>query len=264
MDLLSILRTLWRFKLATLSVLLLTATAGYYVYAFVPPVYEAKASVLLVNPLPPPTEQQIEKNPALGQFNANNPFLRFGDPNVLSNVVAARLDDDNVRDELERQGADPRYEVVPGNQFGFATPIVQTTARGETQGEAIATAILVDAYVKSELLTLQKVYEADDRYLVSPLQLTSPDQASERVSARLRSVIAVVALGGFLLFTVISACVAVTRRREETAAAAVATPGADLETSAVSQERRRGEDTGTTRRMRPRRQDVVDQNVSTR
>ena len=256
MDLLSILRTLWRFKLATLSVLLVTLLGSYYVYAFVPPVYEAKASVLLVNPLPEPTDTQLEKNPALGRFNANNPFLRYGDPNVLSNVIAARLDDDNVRDELERQGADRRYEVVPSNQFGFATPIVQTTARGDTEEEAIATAILVDAYVKSELLTLQKVYGADDRYIINALPLTNPDQAVERVSARLRSVIAVVALGCFVLFAVISACIAVAKRREEDAAAG------DPERFPLDQDRRRPEDKSATRRMHPRRQDPVDQNVA--
>ena len=61
MDLLSIPRAIWRQKLATIPVILLTVLGVFYVVAVKPPVYQATASFLLVNPSAPPTQRRLPR-----------------------------------------------------------------------------------------------------------------------------------------------------------------------------------------------------------
>ena len=57
MNLLSIARKIWRYKLATLPVVLLTLFGAAYVVAVKEPVYEASSSYVLINPPTPPTPE---------------------------------------------------------------------------------------------------------------------------------------------------------------------------------------------------------------
>ena len=91
MDLLSIARKIWRYKLSTLPVLFLTLCGAIYVVAVKEPVYEASSSFILINPPAPPTAEEIARDPALGRINSDNPYTRFSDQSVVVEVLASSL-----------------------------------------------------------------------------------------------------------------------------------------------------------------------------
>ena len=74
MDLISIFRAVWRHKLVTIPVILLTCLAAFYVIAIKAPIYQASASFALVYPPGPPTAAQIVANPKLAKINPANPL----------------------------------------------------------------------------------------------------------------------------------------------------------------------------------------------
>jgi hypothetical protein len=204
MDLLSIARKIWRHRLATLPVLVLTLVGAVYVMAIKEPVYEASSSYILINPPAPPTAEQIARNPALARINADNPYTRFADQSVLVDVLARTIGGDSARERLVEAGADPRYDVAPSSQFGFSSPIVQVTGVAPSAEAAMETARLVSKAVTEELDRMQRVQRVHSRYRVTPLQVDSPDRAQLRASGQLRALIGVLALGVILLFVVVS------------------------------------------------------------
>ncbi len=216
MDLLSIWRTVWRHRLALLPVVLLTVAGSVYVTFFVPSLYEATASYVLVNPPAPPTEAEIREDPSLAEVDTDNPFLRF-DSSVVINIVSRRVSTDETRELLRDEGADIRYEVAPSARYGFASPIIDIRGVGDSPDEAIVTAEIAGRAVNDELLALQEAQGVNPTYMITTLPVEVPLDARERVSSRLRSLIAVVGLGGVLLFTVISVLQALDKRRAERA-----------------------------------------------
>ena len=135
MDLLLIARTIWRYKLATLPVIVLTLCGVVYAVAVKDPVYEAKSSYVLINPPAPPTPDEVAHDPALGRVNADNPYTRFTDPSVVIQVLTGALNSESARRALEDAGADSRYTVAPSAEPGyFTSPIVYITGVGATRG----------------------------------------------------------------------------------------------------------------------------------
>jgi len=222
MDLLPAVRTVWRYRLVAIAVLLLTGAGAGYLLVAQQPTYEAAASFVLINPPGPPSDAEIKANPALARTRADNPYTRFDNPWVIVEVLAQAATTNAARAGLVRAGADERYRVAPGTKFGFMSPVVQITGVGPTAAAAVGTARLVSKAVTAELYRMQRAQGVHDRYLIKPLWLEEPAEAALRPSKQLRNLAAVLALGGVLLFAVPAVLDAIRRWSLEASREAVA------------------------------------------
>jgi hypothetical protein len=217
MDLLSIVRKIWRYKLVTIPVVLLTLCGAIYVVAVKQPVYEASSSFVLINPPAPPTAEDIARDPSLGRIDSDNPYTRFTDQSVVVEVLASSITSPSARRTLGKAGADRRYTVAPVSEFGYSSPIIQITAQGWTPQAAIRSAKLVTAAVTRELDHMQQAEGVNPKYRIRTRQLEVPDSAELRASGQLRMLVAVLGLGAVLLFVVVSAADALSTFRAERA-----------------------------------------------
>jgi hypothetical protein len=215
MDLLLIARKIWRYKLATLPVIFLTLCGAVYAVAVKDPVYEVKSSYLLINPPAPPTAEEIARNPQLGRVNADNPYTRYADQSVVVEVLTSALNSDAARRELKDAGADSRYTVASTSELGYSSPIVEITGVGASPQAAIRTAEVVGDALKRELDRMQKDEGVASDYLITTQQVEPPTDAQLRASSQARTLVAVLALGGVLLFVVVSVADALTNLRIE-------------------------------------------------
>jgi hypothetical protein len=204
MDLLFIARKIWRYKLVTLPIVALMIAGSWYVLFVKEPLYEAQSSYLLVNPPSPPTAEQIARNPALGRIDSDNPYTRYPDQAVVIDVLTRSLNSQSARKALVKAGADERYIVGSGAQFGSASPIVQISGTGSTPAIAMRTAEVVGHAVVGELDRMQDVEKVDPGYRITTLQVEVPENAQLRASGQLRMLVAVLALGTIMLFVVVS------------------------------------------------------------
>jgi hypothetical protein len=215
MDLLSIVRKIWRYKLATIPVLLLTLCGAIYVVAVKEPVYEASSSFVLINPPAPPTAEDIARDPALGRIDSDNPYTRFNDQSVVVEVVASGITGPSARRALKKAGADPRYTVAPASEFGYSSPVIQITAQGWSPQAAIRSAKLVTDAAIRQLDNMQQAEGVNPKYRIKTQQLHPPDSAELRASGQLRMLVGVLGFGAVLLFVVVSVADALTILRTE-------------------------------------------------
>jgi hypothetical protein len=204
MDLLLIVTRIWRHKFITVPVILLTLVGAGYVASIKKPVYKVSASYLLVNPPAPPTSQQIAADPKLAHVHADNPYTRFGNQPVMIDVLSRTVSTPAARQKLLTQGADPSYAVESATTFGFATPVLQITAAGTTPQLASRTATLVSQAVLAELDRLQEKAQVDAPYRITAQLLEPPTAPFPQASGKVRSLVAVLAVGVIALFSLIS------------------------------------------------------------
>jgi capsular polysaccharide biosynthesis protein len=212
MDLFSILRVIWRHKLATLPVILLIFAGAFYVFKVKPPVYNSSSSILLVNPPNPPTAEQVAAHPKLGKINSNNPYVNDGlqtVADVLINVIGSN----SSQSALLKQGVDPRYQVALSSDFGNP-PVIQVTGVGATAAEAITSANLISQAAVADLYQMQKQQGVNAVYFIKALPVVHADSAQQTISSKLRTLIAILGLGFVLLLVVISIAQAADKRRE--------------------------------------------------
>jgi hypothetical protein len=205
MDLLAIARKIWLYRVVTLPVLILTLLGGLYVVVIKSPEYEASSSYVLIQPPPPPTQEDIAMDPSLGRINADNPFTRFTDQSAVVGVLASRLSNESSRDALSEKGADKRYTVAPSSEFSTSSLLVEITGVGSSPEQAVGTAELVGAALVRELDDLQATQNVAQDYRIQAQPVTAPDAAQLQVSSTLRPLVGVLAMGGILLFVVVSA-----------------------------------------------------------
>jgi hypothetical protein len=222
MDLLSIVRKVWRYKVVALPVVLLTLCGAVYVVAVKEPVYEASSSYVMLNPPEPPTEEEIARDPSLRGIKADNPYARFSDQTVVVAVLANRMGSESTRRALLEKGADPRYEVARDSEFGFSTPIVKITAEGGSPAVATTSAKLVGNALIRELDRLQQ--GIDPRFRIKPNEVDPPDRAELKASGQLRMLVGVFGLGALLLFIVVSVADALTTLRSAPGGRAAPSP----------------------------------------
>lgn len=197
MDPLTVIRTMWHHKAFVLPVVLAVLIAAGYVFQFGPRYFESSMSYALVNPKSP-TDAELEANPELVNLNRDNPFLRSSDPSLITEVVIARLGSSQTSAKLDAAGLSTDYTVGKGiNGNGF---VVSITGNGESEEEALATTRAVGELLQDELRGVQKINNADDRFLFAALVVNSADKATEQFSSRLRSVIMVLLGGSVLMF----------------------------------------------------------------
>lgn len=195
MDPTDVMSTMWRHRWYVLPALLVAVVAAVYVFQFGPREYESRMSYAFVNPRVP-TEAEIELNPQLGNLNADNPYLRSSDANLIVDAVTTRLGASTTEQRLTDAGLGPDYGVGLGaGGNGFILDIVGV---GETPATSVETTLMLGTILEEELRALQTVNGADERYLFTPLVIAEPDSVTEKFSSRLRAVIMVL-IGGAVL-----------------------------------------------------------------
>ncbi|MGA8787921.1 MAG: chain-length determining protein [Paenarthrobacter sp.] len=199
MDPVAVIKTLWHHKFVVLPVLLVTVLAAVYVYSFAPRSYEAKATYAIVNPKIP-TALELEKNPALNLLNSDNPYLRSADSSLIAQVVGTRLNDDTTGDALLREGLSTDFTV----QRPPASFLIEIAAASESKDKAVATVKALGSRLEADLLAIQSINGADERFLYTSLMVAAPDNATEQFSSRLRSLIVVLVAGIVLTFGAVS------------------------------------------------------------
>jgi hypothetical protein len=242
MDPLAVIRTIWRMKWFALPAIFLTIAAAAGVYLYGPRTYESSISYALVNPKIP-SEEDIKLDPALGELNSDNPYLRSSDPNLIANVVITRLNAPGTADYLKQRGLGTEFLAAPG--AGGAGLIVSITASGDTEVQSIATIHELGAMFEQNLRDVQSVNGADERFLFTSIVVAEPDRATEKLSSRIRTVIMVALAGVVLIFGAVSLGTWVEssrarrrqRRSDEADAAPAAQPPVDpAETDPVDSE----------------------------
>lgn len=213
MDLLTMVQTIWRHKLATIPVILIMMIGVVYVLKLKAPVYKTTSDYMLVNPPAPPTVDQIRRDPALGQINANNPYVNWGDLSFVSSLLTATATSNPVLGQLAKEGVDPQFTVGPDMSYPLGTPIVQVTGIGSSAAVAVRSAELVGQELSKQLDRLQAAQGTDPRYFIKVQELTPPGVPQEQLSGKLRTLIAVLAGGCILLFVAVSTMTALEERR---------------------------------------------------
>jgi hypothetical protein len=225
MDLFAILQSLRRHWVLTGVVVLLTFLGAVALVTVMPRHYEARASFVLVNPQPGPTENQIAADPALEEVNRNNPYLRFSNQATVSQVLSARMSGDTVRESLLAAGADGGYTAAPSLDFGGSGYIIDVVGTGTSPEDSEKTLDLVSRRMQDELTAMQKVYNADDSALVTVLPVAEPTGARLLVSGTVRSLVGLGAVGVIVLFAAISVSEARRSVRESARPSAGEGPG---------------------------------------
>lgn len=216
MDVVSIVATIWRHRLAAIPVIVLTLVAAFYVLEVKAPTYQASASVLLVEPPTAPSAGQIAADPALGKENTSNPYVSYGDLSVVADVVISQVTSPAGQQALVREGADPRYQATLSTAFG-SPPIILVTGVADSAQTAVTSADLVMKAISKDLLQAQQGQNVGSRYMIRALNIVQPTQAQATVSGKLRTLIAVLAIGLLLLLVAVSVSQTISRRRENPA-----------------------------------------------
>lgn len=201
MDLISIFRTVWRHKLVTIPVILLTCLGAFYIVAIKAPVYQASASFALVYPPSPPTQAQIAADPPLGRINTSNPLLGYSDASAVTQIVISLVGTPTSQQALEKAGAGTQYQIGPS---AGSSEIVDVTGVGNTAQAAVLSANLVTKAAENALTQVQANQGVNPRYMIKSYDLSVPNQAAQKLSSKLRSLIAVLGVGVLVLFIGIS------------------------------------------------------------
>jgi len=203
-DLLSLIRTFWRFKFASLSVIGATIGLAVGFVLISPSDYEATASYLLVEPPDPPSEAEIKADPRLARIQADNPFMRYSDSSVIVNVVAQQVSRGSVREWAQAAGGNPEYEVWPSKKFGGPSPIVDITATGSSQAEVLRTLDFVGKELSRQLRAVQEAENVNRSYMFTARRVEYPDSAKRVVTGTLRAVIGIGFMGALALVVLLA------------------------------------------------------------
>jgi capsular polysaccharide biosynthesis protein len=212
-DLLSIFLALWRHKITTLLVIVMTGAGASYVLLARPSTYESSATLLVVAPPRPPTTEERNLNPSLAAVNADNPYARAYDPGLIIDIVATHLNSASARERLSRQGADRDYAVAPKALYGFSSPVAEIRATANTSGHARRTAQLVVEAFQDRLVSIQSNEGVDRRFFIETRIVDPPSPGVLKASGKVRALAALFALALLVLFTLISTFDSIARAR---------------------------------------------------
>lgn len=224
MDLISITQAVWRHKFAAIPVMLLTVLGLFYVYAIKPAAYQASSELLLLSAPNPPSASQIAADPKLAKVNPSNPYVNFEDLPVVADAVLDVVASGASQQALARAGADPQYQVTLSADSG-SPPILAITGVGSSVQQAIRSATLVTKAAVTDLRLMQEQQHVSSQYMITATQLVRPEQAQEKLSGKLRMLIAVLGLGVIMLFVVVSVADLIEQRRSGAEVTAGGRPG---------------------------------------
>jgi hypothetical protein len=213
MDLFAIGGSLWRHKLATIPVILLTVLGMFYIIAVKPPTYESKAEILLTNPPGLPTSAQIAADPGLARDRTFNPFASLGNLVQVADVLIEMVGAPTAGQALVQAGADPKYQVALDTSLQ-TPPAIEVTGVASSAPAAVQSARLVANFISRELYQIQVRENVSKRYMISSIEYLKPTSATTTVSGKLRTLIEVIALGFVLLLVAVSVSQAIEQRKK--------------------------------------------------
>lgn len=188
MSFLDVIAALGRRWIVTVLGLLATAGLVYGASTIEPPVYTARALVLLV-----PSEQAVGKG--------GNPFLALGGLDLPARVVVAYYESDAAKAQFTSGSADAEYVVAI--EESTRGPVISVDVTDSTPEATLATLEEITASVPVELRRLQEEVDAPRNAIVSTLVLTKDEKAEADNSGTVRMIIAAAGLG--LVATVVGA-----------------------------------------------------------
>ena len=177
-DFFTTLRVLLRRWYILLPCLALTVAGGWFITSSMEPVFESKASVVLLGP-------------NVGREGEVNPYLDFGGSlETTALVLSNNLSSEPAANRLFDAGAKGTYLIVtPGG------PVVNVEAKGRNEVEAIQTANVVVAALADELRVRQEQAGAPQGSFIRAELVVSPETAAFKIGSRLRVLVAVAVLG---------------------------------------------------------------------
>jgi hypothetical protein len=168
--------------------------------------------VLLADPPGAPTPAQIAADPALGKINANNPYVNYGNLDLVADVVIDLVNAPATQQTLVNEGANPKYTVALENAFDNP-PVIQVTGTAPTGPEAIKSAQLVAQALSHSLYQMQANQHVNSHYMISADEIVNPGTASASSSGKLRTLVGFLALGIILLLVAVSIAQSLENRR---------------------------------------------------
>lgn len=210
MDLISICRAVWRHKVVTIPVILFTCLGLFYVMAIKAPVYQASQSFALVYPPAAPTQAEIAANPKLAKIPTANPLLGYSDPSAVTQIVIGLVGTSSSQQALAKAGAGTQWQVAPSPG---SSEILDVTGVGPSATAALRSANLVTKATEHALYQVQVNQGVNPTYMIKSYQIGVPNKATQKLSSKLRELIAVLGLGVLLLFIAISIAEAIRTRR---------------------------------------------------
>jgi hypothetical protein len=216
-------QTVRRYKFTTLPIILLVGVLAFYVMFLTAPEYDAAGSYILVAPPPAPTQEQIQRDPALAKVNANNPLTSYGNLQVVGLIISKQMSTQAVQDLLLSEGVDPRSIVVNDTIYSSA-PLLDVTGVGITPGAAARAGVLEGQELVKLLNDIQARQGVSPGYRVTAYPLVVPNQATLKTSSKLRNLIMVMVVGIILLFVAVSVGKARDERKRERSGAGASRP----------------------------------------
>ena len=213
MDVLSVMRLLWRRKLVVLLASLVVVAALVFTVTTVPPVYRASSSVVLLNP-PAPPASEVEGASSDVIRSLDNPFERFNDLSVVVDILRRIMNSGPTRDALEEQGLLGTYTVAANIDF-YRGPIVDVAAEAGSEVDALRSTELVMSMLEETLRDLQVRQGTSTDYLITSDVVVPATRATQVFSSTLRRLIAVGALGVMFVFGSVLAVDAILARRRK-------------------------------------------------
>jgi len=213
MDLFTIVATIWRHKIATIPVILITLIGAAYIIVLKPPTYTSNAEILLVYPPSPPTAAQIAADPALSKINSNNPYLTYGNMVLVADVVIDVANSPTAGQTLQNEGVTTKYAVALENSFQNP-PVIQVSGTGDSSAVAIQAATLVTAQVLDGLREIQAEQNVNPTYMITGEEFVKPTVATTSSSSKLRTLIGFAALGLVLMLIAVSIAQTLEKRRK--------------------------------------------------
>ncbi|MFO6451571.1 MULTISPECIES: hypothetical protein [unclassified Aeromicrobium] len=180
--LVEVVRTVLRRWYVVVAGLLLTGVLGYVAYTSTPPVYEASGTVLLL-----PPEDQVSGE------GIENPFLQLNNLDVPTSLVVARLNGDEVREQIVAEQPNALYEVSTDPTMRGPVVLVQVSA--QSAKATIDTLELVLAAAPQALADLQRQQDVPKGDSITSMQLAADLDATPVTRATTRALVAAVAVG---------------------------------------------------------------------
>jgi hypothetical protein len=184
---------LWRFKMTSLTIIVLTLAGCAYVTFGVTEFYRSTTSYLLINPASASVDKQKQANP----------FLRYDDPSVLITTVGIRLDGAQARAELLSKGAAPGYEVAPSERSAAINSIADIKVEAPSRAAAVRTAEVVGAAFVEELQAVQAAQAVRPRYMITSVPVGQPAVPTAPSNLKLWLLVAIVGAGSYVLLVVV-------------------------------------------------------------
>jgi hypothetical protein len=203
MDLLDLLKLMFRRWYVTAPVVVLTFVAALTLGIAIQPEYKTSAAVLLVPPTTNPAAPAPNASPQPG-----NPWLRVGE-NAMAQAVQISISAHEVRTKVEAAGGNPDYVVGLVTRSSILTVDVTTTSNAK----ALATVTAVTKLISEEVAGMQAEYKPKAGEQISTQVLDSGLNIVQSRSNVLRVQIVVFAIGLLLAAAVSVGYDAIVRRR---------------------------------------------------